>query len=96
MSAYNQYTEKDAKKPTDHFSQVIQEWGRTHGVEASLNRVQELSTRSGRGGVVTFDVGDLPLEALFQDVDFSDEKSLLDKLSKVSTVLQQHEEQVGR
>ncbi|XP_038051194.1 beta carbonic anhydrase 1-like [Patiria miniata] len=89
-AAYSHYTEKETKKPLKRVSQVIHQWCRTHGVEASLNKLQDLSARTPSEGVMTFDVGATPIEAYFKDFDSTDEKSLLDKLSKVN-VLQQLE-----
>ncbi|XP_022095223.1 beta carbonic anhydrase 1-like [Acanthaster planci] len=89
-AAYSHYREREGKKPITQVSQLIHQWSRTHGVEASLNKIQDLSAKTPEGGTMTFDVGAKPLEAYFQDFDIAEEKSLLDKLSKVS-VLQQLE-----
>ena len=53
-------------------------------MDASLNKIQELGGRTSKGGTMAFDVGDTPLECVFEEFDPSDEKSLLDKLSRVS------------
>ncbi|XP_033638319.1 beta carbonic anhydrase 1-like [Asterias rubens] len=87
-AAYKHYTEEEeTSAPLKRVSEIIHGWCRTHGVEASLNKVQDTSNRTSKGAAFKFNIGSTPQEVF---IDPKNEMALLDKLSQVN-VLQQLE-----
>ena len=79
-AAYKHYTEKETDEPIKRASEIISGWCRTHGVEASLTKAQNLTPKNSDGAAMIFDVEPAPLEAY---IDPTDKMELLDKLSQV-------------